>query len=261
MASLNDLSQRFGVKPLGDRALIDLWDQCDARHPLDRALIILEAACALPWDKLTDLPLGLRDALLLTVRGMTFGNSMALSGRCPRCAKVSEFTQDLDEILACEPGETRCASLALGAEFGGITVRAPNSRDLAALYDGLRTSLTPATPAGALLEPAHHILLARCLDPMPDLVPDANLLAAISEAVDQLDPMAILAFPLDCPYCHHTWSPVLDVPALLWAEIVNGAKRILHDVRDLAKAFGWPERDILGMSRSRRQYYLGQVAS
>jgi hypothetical protein len=49
---------------------------------------------------------------------------------------------------------------------------------------------------------------------------------------------------------------VFDVVSYLWGEIEDWAERLLRDVHSLAAAYGWSERDIVGMSALRRRLYL-----
>lgn len=268
MASLRDMQQRYAMRPLDENALIELWDSGDGRHPVDRALVMLDAACdRLSWEELAALPLGRRDSLLLTLRGLLFGDRVLLCGNCPDCGKPAEFIQSLAELLSCDSGEEPPASMTVSAQGVNFSVRAPTSLDLAALYDALGEFPHDGISGAGLIDAGHRALLRRCASPMAgdgivlDDAATAALAAEVSRAVDVLDPMAVLVFPLTCPYCGHAWQPIFDVPALLWAEIVNSAKRALHDVRQLAKSFGWSEREILRMSRSRRRYYLEQASS
>lgn len=254
--ALRSLQRRYSIRSLDDGAMIELWDKGETRHPVDRALVMLDAACsALSWEQLIDLPLGQRDALLLAMRGICFGPSVSLSARCPSCDRPSEFTQDLAELLDCDPGEDRVQGTTIVSGDGVVSVRAPTSRDLAALYDDLGGEMPPADT----LHDGCNVLLRRCLSPAVE--PDAPLLRSVNKAIEEIDPMSVLLFPLSCPYCQHQWAPVLDVPGMVWAEVVNAAKRALHDVKALAGSYGWSEREILSMSRARRRYYLGQGAT
>jgi hypothetical protein len=45
----------------------------------------------------------------------------------------------------------------------------------------------------------------------------------------------------------------------LWTEISVAAQRLLIDVHALARAYGWDQDDILGMSSARRRFYLEVV--
>jgi len=76
-----------------------------------------------------------------------------------------------------------------------------------------------------------------------------------------LDPRARIELDLSCANCGHSWQTVFDIAGFLWAEINAWAPRTLRDVHTLARAYGWREADILGMSPRRRQSYLELVRS
>jgi hypothetical protein len=59
-----------------------------------------------------------------------------------------------------------------------------------------------------------------------------------------------------CPSCGHVWQALLDIVDFLWKEVAAGAARLLDEVHTLARAYHWPEADILAMSSRRRQAYL-----
>ena len=61
---------------------------------------------------------------------------------------------------------------------------------------------------------------------------------------------------LDCAACGSSWTEFLDVAAFVWAEFEAAARRLLIDVADLARAFGWSEQEILNLSEIRRGAYL-----
>jgi hypothetical protein len=73
------------------------------------------------------------------------------------------------------------------------------------------------------------------------------------------DPQAEVLLDLNCPACGHGWQALFDVVAFFWAELAAQAKRLLREVHTLARAYGWREADILGMSARRRQFYLEMV--
>ena len=70
------------------------------------------------------------------------------------------------------------------------------------------------------------------------------------------DPQAEVLLSLRCPACEHEWSTPFDILAYLWDEIDDWARRLLSEVHTLASAYGWSERDVLGMSARRRRLYL-----
>jgi hypothetical protein len=51
----------------------------------------------------------------------------------------------------------------------------------------------------------------------------------------------------------------LDPVTFFWSELQATARRILLQVHTLASAYGWSEREILGLSDTRRSLYLQMV--
>ena len=68
---------------------------------------------------------------------------------------------------------------------------------------------------------------------------------------------ALLA--VSCASCAHAWRASFDIVAFFWSEIDAWAERVLRDVHRLAAAYGWSEREILGLSAWRRHRYLEMV--
>ena len=82
---------------------------------------------------------------------------------------------------------------------------------------------------------------------------------SLSERMAELDSLAEVRLELNCPQCRHRWLVALDIVSFFWSEIVVQAKRLLHEVHLLARAYPWSEADILAMSERRRKYYLNLV--
>ena len=86
-------------------------------------------------------------------------------------------------------------------------------------------------------------------------------MAAVLQAMSELDPEAETRFDLVCAACGHLWSALFDITAFFWTEIQALAQRLLHDVTTLARLYGWREADILAMSNTRRTYYLERAVA
>ena len=221
---------------------------------MDRALIILRAAYpGSGWDELADLGVGARDARLLAVRELIFGPRLQGFAACPRCAEGLQFDTAVKDLLAPAAAGER----ALELEAGDVSVqfRLPNSRDLGA--------------AAACEDPAaaRDLLVRRCVlratrdgrtVPAGDL--PAGTVSALARRMARQDPQAEIGLDLQCPACEHRWPAHFDIAAFLWAELVAHAGRLLREVHTLARAYGWRESDILGMSTRRRQSYLEMIA-
>jgi hypothetical protein len=191
---------------------------------------------------------GERDRQLLRLREQLFGPKVEATTRCPKCGSELElaFTaRDLESTLIATHSEERLK--VISGEYE-IDYRLPTTADLLEIAKGSGQSLT------ALLD---RCVVARYRD---DRVQATELPMAVMEKLSssmaEADPYAEIQIAMDCAGCSHRWSIVFDVVSYLWGEIEDWAERLLRDVHSLASAYGWSERDIVGMSALRRRLYL-----
>lgn len=239
---------------LSSADLVAIWEAGEPRHEGDRALIVLSRAHPeTGWAELAALPLGRRDTLLLEVRRGLFGSRLDIGVRCARCGEPLEFQASVAELTSARVAGA--ASVHVEADGFDILARPTCTRDLVGLAMGqpnaharrhlIEACVLAATgPDGGAVSPS-------ALSP--------TAVAALSDALAAADPMADIAFELDCPSCEHRWPLVFDIVPFLWRELSTVAQRLLDDVYDLARDLGWPESEIFGLSASRRAYYLGRA--
>lgn len=227
---------------LNAETLLACWEQGRTRHPLDRALLLhAVAAPELDPDSLADLPIGRRNAALLSLRRSLFGDELKSCVECPECEEKLEFALSANAMLArAADGEIHVV------DIGGMPLRLPTTRDLASL-------------AGEVDErtAARSLLLRLSGGEMPEW--SAELERKIAQAFDAADPCTDLAIDLTCPACTHAWSASFDVARFLWEEIEVRARRLLDEVHALARSYAWSEKQILELSESRRRAYLDRV--
>jgi hypothetical protein len=222
------------------------------RHPLDRALILLAAACPeRKWDELAALSIGERDAHLLTLREGTFGSELNGFAECPRCAERLEFNVAVADLRVAGESGTGEEEFKLNAGGLALRFRLPNSRDLAALLSCGDTAA------------ARSLLVQRCvLEASRDGAPvasselPAETITGLARRMAACDPQAEVLLDLCCPACDYTWLMLFDIVAFFWTELAAQARRLLREVHALAQAYGWREADVLGMSARRRRFYL-----
>jgi hypothetical protein len=225
-----------------------MWERAGARHPLDRALVLLEAGEP-DGDRraLAALPIGARDARLCALYRRWFGSPASVEARCPVCATAIELELPLDRVdAAAPPARPRDVTVA------GVTLRLrpPSSEDLAAVAD-----------AGAA---AVDRLAERCVVDVGEAATaelPAAVRAALPEALRSLDPDADLVVETACPDCTAAVDLVVDPLSLLWTELDGAARRLLAEVHRLAARYGWSEEAILSMPPARRRHYLALAAS
>ena len=234
---------------LSARDIVRAWDWGQDKHPVDRALALLALACPeLGPDALADLTVGQRNGRLLALRERTLGPTLHSLARCESCGAALEFAVPVAALADDEP-----SALEHTVERDGFRLRfrLPTSRDLAAVV-GLDAD-----------EAGRRLLVERCVlaaehDGRPVAVarlPDA-LIGVLADEVGERDPQAEQRLRLTCAECGHRWSALFDIGAFFWAELDGMARRLMGDVAILARAYGWGEAEILGMSAERRQVYL-----
>jgi hypothetical protein len=249
------------MRPLSAAQLLNLWEYGSAQPAWQRALSLL--AAALPdssAEALARLPLGRRDAYLLSLRESLFGPRLASLATCPACGERLELSFNTADVRAGslpDPEESLQAgqgAISLELDDTQVSFRLPNSLDLAEI-------------AGASSpEQARQELLARCLlsaqekgsDRSLAQLPD-NLTEAIVKRMAAADPQGDVQIALTCPACAHQWQLAFDILSYLWSEINAWAQRTLREIHLLAQAYGWRETDILALSPGRRGLYLQMI--
>ena len=237
------------MRQLSSQDVYRIIEWGDDKHPVDRAIVLLQAAAPhLSRDELIRLPLGRRDALLLQLRAGTFGDTFEFLVRCPKCTAAFEFSVTMQQILLTPPD----AGLGGVIEEDGFQLRyrLPNSGDLAAV-------LNFADPVIA-----RQALLGRCMIARQDgaavplsAVPE-QMIGAASTAIAEQDPQSDIVFKNTCRECGYVWRSTLDIIEYFWAELDAYALRLQDDVHRIAQAYGWTEDVIIAMPVQRRKRYL-----
>jgi hypothetical protein len=79
--------------------------------------------------------------------------------------------------------------------------------------------------------------------------------------LDEIDPLAVIEFSLNCNACGHPWAAVFEPAREYPRELEVSARRVLSEVDALARAYGWDEKTTLGLSPARRKMYLELVGA
>src|SRR5439155_2569345 len=215
---------------------------------------VLSAVCPnVPPEEIDRLSAGEHDARLLTLRERLFGPTLMAVVTCAGCGEQLELALRTEDIRVPPRPATSDAEEIEVAGFG-VSFRLPAVRDIA------RATTTRDVSA------FRREVLARCVldvrkDGMPATHDDlpAEVVTAIAERMEELDPQANVEIGISCPRCDRRWSAALDVALFVWAELDAWARRLLHDVHRLAAAHGWSEHDVLAMSPLRRSLYLDML--
>jgi hypothetical protein len=250
----------FDMRAITAAELLNVWEDGRPSTSTRRALLLLAAMYpGASRDTIASLSIGRRDAELLRLREALWGPRMAAIATCPACRERLELTLDTRDLLA-KADETEASELSLTEGDCRVRFRIPTTEDLM------------AAEAEEDADSARLLILERCLlsavgmgeqagvvlDPM--LLP-AEVVSGIAALMAEADPLANIQLKIECPSCEHGWRAAFDIVSFLWSEIGAWAGRILSEVHTLARAYGWREAEILGLSATRRQFYLEMVGS
>jgi hypothetical protein len=242
------------MRCLSASELVEVWERCLDQHPVERALTLLGACSGEGWDDLAALAIGERDARLLAVFERLFGPVLNAFVECPRCAERLEYSVSTQALVLSSETPVDEEGLTLKSGEWTMSLRLPNSVDL---------SVASRCPD---VSTARRLLVERCVVQASQgerqwpvrALPDSALEQAAAR-LTHLDPQADMVIDLECAACGNHWQAVLDIESFLWVKIGSLAKRLLREVHVLARAYGWRESEILGLSAARRQFYLEMV--
>jgi hypothetical protein len=224
---------------LSPRDRLRLWDAVAGMHPVDAAVRCLAVARPDLADP-AGLPLGLRDAALLEVRRQLLGDRIIACAACPACDEPATVALSAAVLLA---GMTTDADWTL--DYGGrtLTVRSLTSRDAA------------KAASAASAEQARTALVRLALDD-DDVIPDEAMAGAIAASLAEHDSGAEITLACTCASCGAAWREVLDVARFVSTEVAHHGLRLLTEIAQLARIFGWSEDAILALAEPRRRAYL-----
>jgi hypothetical protein len=225
---------------------------------LARCLTRLGAATTVTPELARSLTVGDREALLLQLRRLTFGDDLPCTVSCPApsCGERLELPLRVgDLLLPPYPPQPRRhqRTWTSGGTAVQVGFRLPTGADQEA-----------AAAAAAAGDPAAgaSLLLRRCvedLDPPggpPETLPE-DLLARLDATVAALDPQAELRLSVRCARCGLEFSTVLDAGGCLYEEVSLHARHLYQGVHLLALHYHWGERELMGMTARERSRYLG----
>ncbi len=224
-------------------------------HPLDQAVSVLASVFPdIPYRELAELSLGDRDHYLLSLRASLFGNRLPAYCECTHCREPLEFSIRITDVLSDRLTQTSEFKRFWDEGQLEITYRLPNSLDVG-------SAISKGDP-----ESAYQELLKRCIycnrlngelveiDEIPE-----DLIEEIMQSIEEINSQSEIFLDLICPGCQNKFQMLFDIATYLWTELRTFSKKLLQDIHQLAFHYGWSEREILTMSRKRRQYYLEMI--
>ena len=230
-----------------------------ARHPAAPNAVAVTrvlGACVSPLEPALDsvelvrrMLVGDRDHLMIQLRRVTLGDTVAAVAACPSCAEKMDVTCDLAQapVEAGPPAAPFYDVDLSGDRARTVRLRLPTGADQEAVL-------------GLEHDDAIDALLTRCIiDDGGRLLTPAQRESVIA-AMERLAPRVEIELDLVCPECDHCFVAPFDPTSFFFAEVRFSHRQLLLKVHYLAFHYGWAEAEILGMERSRRRSYLSLLS-
>ncbi len=251
------------LRPLSGRDEVFLLQQGDALSVASRTTALL-ARClcnlgtlsAVTADITRCLTIGDREALLLHLRRLTFGEKISCVLPCPDCAEKLDLDLPVTELLLppySHASDLHEASVTSDDVSYRVRFRLPNGAD----------QEQAATLVAAAPDAAAELVLRRCVQEMVDErtgepihdIP-AGLVTALADTMAGRDPQAEIILALACPACGARFRIPLDIADYFYRERRGREHDLYRDVHLLAFHYHWSETAILRLSRRRRLLYV-----
>jgi hypothetical protein len=207
---------------------------------------------------LSELSLGDREALLLEIRRLTFGDRIPCTLKCPSCLQMMDFELPARQLLLSIPESTpefHEETFVVSVTRWLVRFRLPRASDLEAALVTNGAS-KPEEAASAVLRGCVDWVMRESEGLAPASEWPAGLEEQISARMAELDPQAEIALHLECPACQHGFSSTFDIADYFFRELESRQMQLLYDVHHLALAYHWSESDILRMTPRKRKLYL-----
>jgi hypothetical protein len=221
----------------------------------------LGAIDAVTEEYAAELIVGDREALVLALRRLTFGERLQCVIDCSACGEAMDVDLTVGDLLLAPYGASAPTyeesirgndgdwrvryRLPTGADQAAVARACAESADGGARELLARCVLDVTAPAGVVRDAAS----------VPDFVAEA-----LGDRMAALDPQAEIALNFACPTCAAQSSTILDAADLFFRELATGGDALYLEVHRLALHYHWSERDILALPRGKRRRYLALLA-
>lgn len=225
-------------------------------HLLARCLARLDGAEQVTPETIGKLTVGDREALLLHLRRLTFGDRLQAVLNCPHpdCGELMDLDLHVSDLLQSSRQDAQ-PEYDHAVEHNGETLhvrfRLPTVLDQELASKKALSELASAT----------DLLLQRCVKSVSDENGDSanwstDMLDGLPARMAELDPQAEMILDLVCPACGLSFSTIFDAGAYLFQETGDGLNRLYHEVHLLSLHYHWSESEIMGMNTRKRRRYL-----
>ncbi|AOY59413.1 base plate protein, bacteriophage T4 [Desulfococcus multivorans] len=203
-------------------------------------------------EDVQSLTVGDREALLLHLRRLSFGETLSCMSDCSACGEKLSIDLQISQLLL---PQTKNPAYWYRAGLPGskvqATFRLPTGADQEAIAE--LAAQDPSAAAGMLMKACLHSLTDG--DVQLEILPE-DAVGDLAKLIAERDPQAELILNSACPECGHQFDVLLDVGTFFAEEINHRLPYLYREVHLMAWHYHWSESEILSMTRSHRRIYL-----
>jgi len=202
-----------------------------------------------------NLSVGDREALLLHLHRLIFGESIPCVVTCPshECGAAMELELTVSALLGPAPLEVHELHEATVGRRRAV-FRVPTGADQENAAEIAAEDIDAA--ADRILRSCVKTIGGRSRLTKRQL---QELREALPPLMAELDPQADIVLQLVCPDCELAFSVPFDAGAYLESALRDRRAELLEDVHQLAVTYHWAEAEILALPAERRRLYLDLI--
>ncbi len=256
LRELNGADQVFLVEECGEM-LPAQW----VTEMLARCVIRFGNDHQVTRDTIRSLTVGDREALLLHLRRLSFGDQLQCMLVCParECGERLDIELNVRDLLVAveeKPQPDYEFALRNNDSCYAVRFRLPTGRDQeAAAHVALND-----VPAAADLLLQTCIQSASSPEGPPVMEFTENLGDRLAERMRQLDPQAEITLNVTCSICSQAFEVLFDTAGYLFKELQSDVRTLYREVHLLAYHYHWGLSEILGLSGQIRRRFLGLLS-
>jgi len=220
-------------------------------------------------DKIFNFSIGYRSSLTLYLRQLLFGDTLQCLVNCPDCKSEMSLDLLISTILQLNPSFTKLQTLQeIKVDNFMLQIRPLNGHDQETLFSFNIQKEDPKTD----IENGNDIdensrfenlskLAKLCIvksDPPIDEHDklSANVISAISDKVEQMDPISNIILSLTCYKCKHHFQTPFYAEEYVLHEIDLRGHQLEWEIHWIAFNYHWSEKEILSLSMKQRKNYI-----
>lgn len=255
LREINGADQVFLLEECGEM-LPAQW----ATEMLARCVIRVGSDHRVTRDEIQSLTVGDREALLLHLRRLSFGDRLQCVLVCPapECGEQLDVELRIGDLLVPVAETPQPQHEFELREDAGCPVRfrLPTGGDQEA---AARVAVSDEMAAANLLLQA-CIKSASSLEcPSPPEFTE-SLGEQLAERMKELDPQAEITLHVTCSICGHTFAVLFDAASYLFRELKADIGTLYREVHMLAYHYHWSLAEILGLGSRVRRRFLGMIS-